>query len=627
MSFAGKVWKLLVGIKDGLVLVFMLLFFVLLFSALSARPSPGQVRDGALLIELDGIVVEERSLVDPFEVLMSGEAPTQEHRVHDLVRAMDAAASDDRIKAVVLDLSGFLGGGQVHLQAIGEAMNRVRQAEKPVLTFALGYGDDHLHLAAHASEVWVDPMGGAVVAGPGGTRLYYGDLLDRLSINARVYRVGTYKAAVEPYSSNRMSDAARENIGGLYASLWEEWQANVKKARPELNLDPVINDPVTWIEQSNGDLAEAALAAGLVDTLGDRVQFGERVAELVGEDNWSDAPGAYPSTGMGPLLADNAPSSDGRMIGIVTVAGTIVDGEAGPGTAGGDRIAAVLNDALSNDMAGLVVRVDSPGGSVTASEEIRRAIQRYRDKDIPVAISFANVAASGGYWVATSSDRIFAQPETVTGSIGVFAVIPTFEDAAREIGVNADGIRTTVLSGQPDLIAGFSPEVDQILQSSVGDTYSDFLARVSEARGKTAEEVDAMGQGQVWDGGAARQKGLVDQFGGLEEALDWVAAQAELEEGEWHARFLGVESGQYDSLIRQLVAGSNSGPAVKGDLFGLVERQQSALFARLGADLEMLSGTRGVQAYCLDCPTTTATNTSTKDSLTLFNSLKSLVAR
>ncbi len=630
MSFAGKVWKLLVGIKDALVLVFMLLFFVTLFAVLSARPSPGQVRDGALLIDLDGYVVEEKTEVDPLEVLISGQAPVGEYRVHDLVRALDAAAGDERIKAVVLDMTGFLGGGQVHLQAVGEAMDRVRKADKPVLTYALAYGDDQMHLAAHASEVWVDPIGGALIAGPGGSNLYYADLLDRLSINTKIYRVGTFKSAVEPYSRNSMSDEARENLASLYGALWEEWQANVKKARPALELERVTTDPVTWVEGSQGDLAKAALEAGLVDTLGSPAEFGARVAEIAGEDTWSETPGSYAKTELPAFLAATTPSKSGKTIGIVTVSGVIVDGEAGPGTAGGARIARVLDEALDDDFAGLVVRVNSPGGSVTASEEIRRAIDRYREKDIPVAISFANVAASGGYWVATAGDRVFAQPETITGSIGVFAVLPTFEDAAAEIGVNADGFRTTPLSGQPDLLDGFSPEVDAILQASVGDTYSDFLTRVSEARGMDTARVDQIAQGRVWDGGTARQLGLVDQFGGLGEALAWAAGEAGLEDGEWHPRFLGQATGQYDSLIRQLVSGSMADkPAQvrRGDLFAMASERRNQLIARLGRDIELLSGSQGVQAYCLECPSDPSmASLSSKEAITLFGQLRTLIA-
>ncbi|MCK0129174.1 signal peptide peptidase SppA [Erythrobacter sp. F6033] len=603
MSFVGKVWKVLVGVKDGLVLIFMLLFFLALFSLLSASPNPGQVRDGALYIDMSGYVVEERSQVDPIATLLSGQAPPIEHQARDLVRALDAAAGDDRIKAVVMDLTTFIGGGQVHMQEIGEAMDRVRKTEKPVFTYALAYGDDHMHLAAHASEVWADPLGGAMIAGPGGSNLYYADLLERLNINARIYRVGTFKAAVEPYSRSSMSDEARENIGALYGALWEEWQANVKKARPSIDLDRVTKDPVAWVEESSGDLAKAALAAGLVDKLGDKVEFGTRVAEVAGEDDWSKKPGAYAKSDLTPFLADTAPSKSGKAIAVVTVAGVIVDGEAGPGTAGGTRIANLLDDALDDDIAGLVVRVNSPGGSVLASEEILRAIDRHRAKDIPVAVSFANVAASGGYWVATSSDRIFAQPETITGSIGVFAVLPTFEDAAGEIGVNADGFRTTPLSGQPDLVAGLTPEVDAILQASVTDTYSDFLDRVSKARGKTNAEVDTIAQGRVWDGGSARQLGLVDQFGGLDDALAWVAGQAELEEGDWHPVFLGEQVADYNSLIRQLVSADAAPAARSTDLFARAAINREMMLSRIAADVERLTDARGIQAYCLECPT------------------------
>ncbi|MFU7528791.1 signal peptide peptidase SppA [Qipengyuania sp. ASV99] len=633
MSFIGKAWKVIVGIKDGLVLIFMLLFFLALFAALSATPNPGQVREGALYIDLSGYVVEERTEVDPFAVLLSGSAPPVEHQARDLVRALDAAASDDRIKAVVIDMTTFIGGGQVHLQAIGEAMDRVRKTEKPVLTYAIGYSDDHMLLAAHASEVWADPLGGALIAGPGGSNLYYASLLKKLNVNTRVYRVGEFKSAVEPYILNAPSDAARENLASLYGALWEEWQANVKKARPALALDRVTSDPVAWIEASSGDLAKAALEAGLVDKLGDRVEFGTRVAEIAGEDDWSKLPGAYAKSDLAPFLADVGPGTgnSGNDILIVTVAGTIVDGDAGPGVAGGTRIANLLDEAIADDgVKGLVVRVDSPGGSVLASEEIRRAIERYRAKDIPVAVSFANVAASGGYWVATAADRIFAQPETITGSIGVFAVLPTFENAAADIGVTADGHRTTPLSGQPDIIAGLSPEVDAILQAGVTDTYADFLAHVAKSRGMTAERVDTIAQGRVWDGGAARNLKLVDQFGGTDEALAWVAGKAGLKEGDWNARYLGTQQANYNSLIRQLVssAAAPAGQTRGGDLFAIAARQREALLGRLASDAQRLAGTPGIQAYCLECPAQPGPSaTSTVQSRNLMELIAALFAR
>lgn len=605
MNFVGKIWKLLVGIKDGLVLVFMLLFFAALFALLSARPNPGQVREGALEIDLAGFVVEEASPIDPFSAILSGRAPIKEFPARDLVRALDAAASDDRIKVVVLDLSRFLGGGQVHMQEIGDALDRVRQAEKPVLTYGFAYGDDHLHLAAHANEVWLDPQGGAIVNGPGGSNLYYADLLDRLGVNARIYRVGEFKSAVEPYTRNSMSDEARANIAGVYDVLWEEWQAHVRTARPKIKLGEVTSDPIGWLERSDGDIAKAALGAGLVDTLGDRVAFGKRVAEIAGESRSDNKPGSFAKSDYEAFLAAHPMATPGKAIGVVTIAGNIVDGEAGPGTAGGDRISDLLDDALRADLAALVVRIDSPGGSAIASEQIRRAIQRHRDTDIPVAVSFANVAASGGYWVAMESDRIFAQPETITGSIGVYAVLPTLENAIGKVGVSADGYRTTPLSGQPDLLGGLTPEADAIAQASVERTYSNFLALVSKGRKIDVASLDALAQGRVWDGGTARQVGLVDQFGGLDEALAWAAEQAGLNEGEWHTRFLGDQPSGYDPLIRRWVmdaARPAAGIPHQADIFTLAAHQRTMLAARLDADLKRLMGGEGIQAYCMECP-------------------------
>ena len=601
MQFAGKVWRLLVGIKDGLVLLFMLLFFAALFAVLTARPNPAQVREGALLLDLDGVIVEERTPIDPFAALLSGTAPIMEYQSRDLVRAINAAAKDDRIKAVVLDLDSFLGGGQVHLAEVGEALSRVRAADKPVLAYATAYADDGMFLAAHADEVWVNPLGGAVVAGPGMNRLYYKNLLDRLEINARVYKVGTYKSAVEPYTQSEMSEPARENAQALIGALWEEWQATVKKVRPSAELDAVVTRPAEWVEAASGDLATAAQKAGLVDKIGDRVAFGKRVAALAGEDEWSETPGAYAATPLEAWLEDNPVPTSGREIGVITIAGPIVDGEAQPGTAGGDRIARLLDEALERDLAGLVVRVDSPGGSALASEQIRSAILRHKARDIPIAVSMANYAASGGYWVATPADRIFAEPETITGSIGIFALLPTFEQAAANIGINSDGVQTGPLSGQPDLVGGLSPEVDRILQATIENGYEDFLTRVAKSRDMTRDQVDTIGQGRVWDGGTARQIRLVDAYGGMDDALAWVAKQAKLGDDEWSPAYLGSDVSTADTILRQLLIGDQE--AGGRDVFALMTERQNRVAANLVVDAEMLLGTSGAQAYCLGCPT------------------------
>jgi len=602
MAFAKNVWKLLVAIKDGLSLVFLLLFFALLFAILTARPNPAAVKEGALMMNLEGYIVEEKTPINPFAALFPGQAPTGEHDVQEVVHALTSAAGDDRIKAVVLDLRGFVGAGAVHLREVGAALDIVRAADKPVLVYGIGYADDSIRLAAHASEVWLDPLGGALIAGPGGNRLYYGELLDKLGVNARVYKVGTYKSAVEPYLGNSMSAPARENAQALYGELWNEWQARVKKARPKIDIERVAQTPAAWVSSANGDIAEAALDAGIVDKLGSWTDFGEHVAEIVGKDRGDKAPGAFAQTDFSTWLAENPFDDSGEKIGVVTIAGEIVDGDAGPGTAGGDRIAKLLDDALDDNLKGLVVRVDSPGGSVLASEAIREAILRHKAMDIPVAVSMANVAASGGYWVSTPADRIFAEPETITGSIGIFAVLPTFERLANDWGVSADGVKTTPLSGQPDFIAGFNPQTEQILQTSIENGYDRFLRIVAESRGKSTAQIDAIGQGRVWDGGTARQNGLVDQFGDLDDALEWVAAQAELEDGDWHAAFLGGGADEFETLLAQLVGGNNARASASGDIFAITAQREAQTPARVARDLERLIATPGMRAYCLGCP-------------------------
>jgi protease-4 len=608
MSFAGKVWRLLVGIKDALSLVFLLLFFGLLFAVLNARPSPAAVREGALLLQLDGTIVEERSAIDPFQALLSSAVPTREYAARDIVHAIDEAAKDDRIEALALDLSTFLGGGLVHMEEIGDALDRFRRTKKPVLTYAVAYTDDSLLLAAHSTEIWVDPLGGAAITGPGGHSIYYAELLEKLRVNTHVYRVGTYKSAVEPYILSGMSPEARENAEALYGSLWREWQANVKQARPQANIVLATQQIEAWLEQSNGDLAKAAVQAGLADKIGDRVAWGEHLATIVGEDEWEEKPGAFAATDFDTWLAEIDPADisgqtgSGKPVGVITIAGEISDGRAGPGEAGAERIVELLDEALDEDFAALVVRVNSPGGTVTGSEAIRRAILRHKARGIPVAVSMGNVAASGGYWIATTGDRIFAEPETITGSIGIWGVVPTFENTLAQYGVTSDGVRTTPLSGQPDLFGGFTPETDALLQRSVESGYLRFLDLVARSRDMTTARADELGQGRVWDGGSARQLGLVDQFGDLDAALAWAAGQAKLKDGGWYPQYLGEPAESFDSFLLSLIIGDEGEAPQARDMFGYFAGRQAELGDRLLGDLDRLMGMRGMQALCLECP-------------------------
>lgn len=634
MSFAGKIWRLLVGIKDALSLAFLLLFFWAMFAILSARPNPAAVRSGALLLDLDGRVVEEPSLVHPLNVVLSSAAPTREFAARDLVRSIDRAAKDDRIKAIALDLSTFLGGGFVQMEEIGEALDRFRRSGKPVVTYAIAYTDDAMLLAAHSSEVWVDPMGGAALSGPGGTNLYYAGLIDKLKVKAHVFRVGTYKSAVEPYMLAGMSAPARENYQALYGSLWQEWQANVKQARPKANIALATQRIGDWIAGSGGDLAKASLQAGLADTIGDKVAWGNHVAEIAGDDRWDDTPGSFASTDYETWLADSAPGegvrglSKGKAIGVITIAGEISDGSAGPGEAGAERISRLLDDAYDDNLAALVVRVDSPGGTVTGSEAIRRAILRQKSRGIPVVVSMGNVAASGGYWVSTAGDRIFAEPETITGSIGIFGVVPTFEATLAQYGVTSDGVRTTPLSGQPDLLGGLTPETETLLQSSVDFGYQRFLGLVSKARKMPVERVDQIAQGRVWDGGSARQLGLVDQFGDLQDALDYAAAQAKLKKGDWYPKYLADKPSTWDSMLASALGGKDkeAAPAAR-DMIGYFAGRQAAVGDRLLADLDRLTGVRGMEALCLECEASTAPERPARHSLGGRFGLGALLAR
>lgn len=601
MVFARKVWHFLVAIKDGLVLLFMLLFFTALYAVLTARPSAGTLRDGALLLNLKGAVVEEPAVRDPFENLFAGGDQPREYRARDLVRAVELAAEDDRIKTVVLDLSQFSGGGLVTMQELGGALDKVRAAKKPVLTYAMVYSDDALLLAAHASEVWLHPLGGAFAMGPGGDRLYYGGLFQKYKVNLHVYKVGTYKDFVEPYLYDKASDASKEARGALLASLWQEWQSDVAKARPKANLAMATKDPAGWIAAAKGNSAQAALSAGLVDKLGDEVAFGERVKGIAGEDPVDETAGAFAHNSTEALLAAHPEAKDGEAIAVVTVAGSIVDGKAGPGTAGGERIAKLIDEATVSDAKALVLRVDSGGGSVFASEQIRTALERFKQGGRPVAVSMANYAASGGYWVATPANRIFAQPGTITGSIGIFAILPSFERTLADYGVKSDGVRTTPLSGQPDMLTGFTPDVERMLQANIEHGYARFIDLVAKTRGKTPEQVDAIAQGRAWDGGTARQNGLVDQFGGLPEALAWAANAAKLD--EWHAEYYGSDVDPYASLLERLMGGDGreSQPGAT-DFAGLVAMRQQAQLGRALGELAWLGQARGAQALCLDCP-------------------------
>jgi protease-4 len=597
MKFVRAIWKLLVGIKDALVLLFMLLFFGMLYAALSARPAP--VKNGVLALELTGNVVEQPAKADFAD--LAGGSRIRQYSLRELVTALDKAKNDDRVKAVALDLDGFVGGGQTAMDDLSDAIREVRASGKPVVAYGIGYTNDSYQLAAAASEIWLNPLGTVAIAGPGGSNLYYKGLLDKLGVTANVYRVGTYKSAVEPFIRNDMSPEARENYMALGNALLEDWRQNIHRDRPKANVDLFLQDMNGAVARAGGDMAKAALDAGLVDKLGDRRDFEKHLAALGGESKEADS--AYSRIKLASYVSDVVDEKPRGPIGVVTVAGDIIDGKASPGSAGGDSIAQAIENGIRRDkVKAIVVRVDSPGGSVLASERIRDALLEAKADKIPVVISMGSVAASGGYWVASAGDYIFAEPSTITGSIGVFGVLPSFQGTLQKLGLGADGVKTTPLSGEPDLLKGPSPEASQLIQTGVESTYRRFLGIVAASRHKTPADVDKIAQGRVWDGGTAHQLGLVDAFGGMQQAVAKAAELANLG-NERGIRYLEPTRGWRDTLLDAFASddGDDSNDSSPDDAYAVIARQPEQQLLAALAEVRMILSGPTIQARCLEC--------------------------
>lgn len=606
MKLVRGAWKLLVGIKDFLVLSFMLLFFGALFAALAHRPNPTVTREGALVIALDGTIVEQPEESSPFQAAGGGDAVRQQ-RLRDVVRALETAQGDARVKAVVLDLDRFMGGYPAAVGEVADAVGRVRASGKPVLAYATAYTDAGYRIAANASEVWVHPMGGVMFAGPGRTGLYYKGLLDKLGVTVHVYKVGKFKSAVEPYIRADMSPEAREANQTLYGALFDQWREAVARARPKARIADFLTKPDAVVTAVQGDLPKANLAYGLVDKLGDRLAFGKRVAALVGEAK-NKAAGNFAMIRMNDWLAAHPVSDRGDAIGVLTVAGEIVDGKADAGSAGGETVSGLMLKALTDKkLKALVVRVDSPGGSAMASEQIRQAVLQAKAQGLPVVVSMGSLAASGGYWVSTAGDVIFADPATITGSIGIFGMLPSFENSLAKIGVTSDGVATTPLSGQPDLTGGLNPTVDRMLQSMIEAGYARFIGLVAQSRKLTPQRVDEIGQGRVWIGGTAHQLKLVDRFGGLKAAIDEAARRAKLDPAKVHPIYLEKQPSPWLAMLAGI---ANSGGDDDGgwtdqpggsDAQARIASERRALVAQALGDARRIALSGSVQARCLEC--------------------------
>jgi protease-4 len=602
MAVMRGFWRVLVGVKDLLVLLLLLLFFIALWSALSSR-APSPVPQGAaLVLDLDGAIVDQATERSPVQ-LLSGGTFGGEREVRDIIRAIDTAADDTRIKALVIDLDTFVGAGQANLQSIGAAVQRFRKTGKPVNAYATAYTDDGYYLAAQANKVWLNPLGGVLLTGPGGSNLYFKTALEKLSIDVNVFKVGTYKAAVEPFTRSESSPEARTANQALADTLWASWLSDVRAARPAGDVAAFIAQLPQRLGAAGGDQAKAALDARLVDAIGTRSDFDTAMVKAVGEGKQRSF-GTYNGVSLDRYLADTSslvPAS-GDAVGIVYVTGNIVDGDAPRGTAGSRSISRAVARALddNDDIKALVVRIDSGGGSVLASEEIRQALLDAKKSGLPVVASFGPVAASGGYWVATAADEIIAQPSTITGSIGVFAILPSFNRALAEIGVGADGVKTTPYSGEPDILQGIGPETRVVLQSGVEDIYRRFTTLVATARKLPVAEVDRIGQGRVWAGSTAKELKLVDSLGGLDAAVAAAARRAKL---TGKVRTVDIEraGSPFTELVESFIGSGEPEEQVARDPFAkLAAGSRNRLLAAIG-DVRAIADGATMQAACLEC--------------------------
>jgi len=600
VTIIRALWRFLVGVKDALVLTFMLLFFIGLWAALSARAPLSVPRGAALVLNLNGSLVDQARERSPFAAL-SGGTLTREYQTRDIVRALRDARTDTRIKAIVLQMDTFLGGGQANLSAVGTELDRFRASGKPVYAYATAYTDGAYQLAAHASEIWANPLGGVFLTGPGGEHLYFADALKRIGVTVNVFKVGTYKAAVEPFTRTDGSPEAKMAEQTLLDSLWASFLAEVHASRPQADVSGFLATLPARVASAGNDLGQASIKAGLIDRVGSYAALSEALVGKFGKGE-ENRPGSYNQIDIVKYLAGTRSTlrRGGDAVGVVYVAGNIVDGDAKAGSAGGDTIAKLIEETLGDkSIKALVVRVDSGGGSVLASERIRSALAEAKARGLPIIASMGPVAASGGYWVSTAADMIYAQPSTITGSIGVFAIIPSFEGTLKDLHIGADGVKSTPYSGTPDVLTGLKPDTRALLQASVEDIYHRFTGLVATARHLTPARVNEIGQGRVWAGSTALQLGLVDRMGGLDAAIAearrraHLAADSRVEDIEPKPR-LGL------AFLSRFFGGDEETQGAR-DLVGkLSAARTSHLEAAAAGALGMIAHP-SVQAACTEC--------------------------
>jgi len=602
-GFIQLVWKILDGIRKVLSLILLLVIFGFLLAALHTS-IPAVPRIAALVIAPEGELVEQLSS-DPLRRAVGqatgGAAP--ETLLKDVIDAIESAKDDSRIKLIVLDVGTLAPSGLSKLQEIAAAIRDFRAAGKRVVAAADSLDQTQFYLAAQAGELYLDPLGLVYVDGFSYYRMFLKDAIDKLGVDVNVFRAGTFKSYTDQYSRSDMAPAEREESSAWLGVLWTAYQNDVTRARslPPHALDEYVSQGPAALSALHGDAAKLALQRGLVTALKSRRQLADELKTLVGEDQENHS---FNSVGMSQYLASIRakrilkPKSDSK-VGIVVAAGEILDGKQPSGTIGGETAADLLRQARYDEsIKAVVLRVDSPGGSMFASEQILREVQNLRKAGKPVVVSMSSYAASGGYYISAAANEIFASPTTLTGSIGVFAVVPTFARTLEKLGVKVDGIGTSPLAGGMRLDRSLSADVRTLLQSSVDHAYAEFLQRVGEGRKKSVEDIDKIAQGRVWAGADAERIGLVDHLGGLKDAVAAAAKLADLS-GDYGVDYVESELTLREQLLLELRSEALQMGRAAGLMAprGEIERVLDPVLEQARA-IARLNDPRGLYAYC-----------------------------
>jgi len=541
--------------------LFWVIFLLLIISPFIGENIKLTGPQNTLVIKIHGSIVEE----------LSGSALSQtignysgvdlsETLLWDLLDSIRIAENDDKINSILLDFREMRGAGLAALTEIRNALEQFKLTGKKVIAYSDAYNQNLYYLASAADNIFVDPMGDFLITGFSVYNQYYGEGLERLGVDVNYFHAGKYKSFGEVYTRSSMSDAAREVNLHWSGDLWSEYVSTVSSSRnlSESQFNRFIDDYVDLLMDSQGSSVQTALDATLVDGLYERRDLRTHMIDLSGYSFEYDSFNQIYFEDYVQLRKNEMPSFQKDKVAIIAASGTIYNGYQDPGNIGGETLDEMLDTVLrNNSYKALVLRIDSGGGSAFASEIIRRKLSRLRESGLPVVISMGSVTASGGYWIATESDEIWAHPTTITGSIGVFSLITTFEDPLKEyLGINVDGVGTTWLAGSMRSDRDMSPEVGKIFQSSVDNTYTRFLTLVGDSREKSIEDVHKIAQGRVWSGEQALELGLVDKLGGLSEAVRSAAALAGLEDEAYSAELIKQEIPMGNQILSTIMNAS-----------------------------------------------------------------------